>query len=257
MIHSRRSYRKPYHEGKPTNYTLLFVMFLLLGIFVGLQFSPEKEVIKEVPVPAYSEQNPKILLSLPAVDGKGNGVLTDMSVQAILGEGRILTDIEVILFLLDTQQSIQTANKAAENYLNKKMDNVDLTYTIKVNGTNVVGGPSAGAAFAAATIATLENKSLRDDVIITGTVEDNGSIGQVGSIIAKGKAAKEGGYARFLVPEGEKNLLEYRREKECESFGSERICDIKYNAVEVDVEREIGIEVIEVSDITEALNYLL
>ncbi len=203
------------------------------------------------------EELSESLTKLVAVDGKGNGVLTDLSVRAVPGEGRVLVDVDNLLFWIDTQQSIQTAKRVAENYLKKRVNNVDLTYTIKVDNGSVVGGPSAGAAFAAATVAVLENKTLKEGVIITGTIEEDGNIGQVGGIIAKGKAAKEGGYEKFLIPEGEKIFTEYKREKDCERFGSIKICNINYRAVEVDVEEEIGMEVLEVKDISEALNYLL
>jgi len=73
----------------------------------------------------------------------------------------------------------------------------------------------------------------------------------------KGKAAKDGGYLIFLVPNGEKTLTEYGREKECESIGSMKTCNIDYVKKEIDIQEEIGINVTEVKDITEALNYML
>lgn len=241
--------------------TVIFIVGLSLGIMVEgpkVVFQEignlvEQEPAEEIVIRELSESTTQLV----AVNSEGNGVLTGLSVRTVPGAGRVLVDVDNLLFWIDTQQSIQTAKKVAEKYMGSEFNDVDLTYTIKVDGTNVVGGPSAGAAFTAATIAAIQNKTLDKDIILTGTMEDNGTIGQVGGIIAKGLAAKEGGYTTFLVPEGEKNLLEYRREKECESFGSINVCNIEYKAMEIDVEEEIGIEVVEVSNVEEAMEYLL
>ncbi|UCG95235.1 MAG: hypothetical protein JSV92_04295 [archaeon] len=240
--------------------SVIFLAGLSFGMLVEeprVIFHEMVSPLEDEPADVVIEELSESVTQLVAVDSRGNGVLTDLSVRTVPGAGRVLVDVDNLLFWVDTQQSIQTAKGVAEEYLKTEVKDVDLTYTIRVNGTNVVGGPSAGAAFTAATIAALQNKTLNRDVIITGTVEEDGSIGQVGGIIAKGMAAKEGGYNRFLIPEGEKNLVEYRSEKECESFGSVNICNIEYRAVEIDVEEEIGIDVVEVSDINEAMSYLL
>lgn len=251
------------------SFGITMIVIFLLGLTFGMFIEEPKVIFEEIgelvqeegpssPKEQYVlEELSESTMKLVAIDGKGNGVLTDLSVRAVPGKGRVLVDVENLLFWIDTQQSIQTAKKVAESYLEKEIDKVDLTYSIRVDDGSVVGGPSAGAAFTAATVAALENKSFKDGVIITGTIEENGNIGHVGGIIAKGKAAKEGGYRKFLVPKGEKSFTEYRKEEECERFGSMRICNIEYKAKEVDVEEEIGIEVVEVKDINEALSYLL
>jgi len=242
------------------------IVIFLIGVGIGSFFERPSVVFEEIG--ELNHQNSETAgiqlkelaeskIKLLAVDTKGNGILTDLSVKAVSGEGRLLVDVDNLLFWVDTQQSIQTAKSVAEEYLGKKIDNVDLTYTIKVDNSSVVGGPSAGAAFTAATIAALQNKTLKKDVVITGTIESNGSIGAVGGIIPKGEAAKKGGFKIFLVPDGEKSFVEYRRIEDCENIGSVRICNINYKAVEVNVEEEIGIKVIEVSNIKEAMNYLL
>ncbi len=239
---------------------ITMTVVFLLGFALGSLVESPKTVFdheETVSAPVQQQGTSESTTRLVAVDSKNNGVLTDLSVRAVPGEGKVLVDVDNLLFWIDTQQSIQTAKSVAEHYLDRKADGVDLTYTIRVNGTSVVGGPSAGAAFTAATIAALDNRTLRNDVVITGTIEENGTIGSVGGVLAKGMAAKEEGYNLFLVPEGEKNLLEYRRKTECETFGRKRVCTINYIPVNVDIGKEIGIEVIEVSNIDEAMEYLL
>ncbi len=237
---------------------VVFLVGLALGSFIeGPEVSFREKTLEENTEPLAPKELSETITKLVAVDDKGNGILTDLSVRAVPGDGKLLVDVDNLLFWVDTQQSIRTAREVAENYLEKNVESVDLTYTIRVEGGNVVGGPSAGAAFTVATIAALENKSLRQDVILTGTMEENGTIGRVGGIIAKGKAAKEGGFGKFLVPEGEKEFVDYRKVENCESIGSLNVCSIDYRAVEVDVEEEIGIEVVEVGSVEDALAYML
>lgn len=199
----------------------------------------------------------QVKTKLVAVDQEGNGVVTNLTVRAVPGNGKVLVDVRSLLFWIDTQQSIQLAREVAEDYLGEKAKNLDLTYTIDIPNATLVGGPSAGAAFTVATIAVLEDKKLRNDTIITGTIEDNGTIGKVGGILAKAQAAKKEGYKRFLLPEGQGKFTEYRKEEKCENYGSLRFCNVMYRPVTVDVEKEIGIDVIEVSNIDEAVKYSL
>ncbi|MCD6367971.1 MAG: hypothetical protein J7L45_02690 [Candidatus Aenigmarchaeota archaeon] len=194
---------------------------------------------------------------LVAVDQNGNGVVTNLTVRAVPGKGKVLVDVESLLFWVDTQQSIQLAKRIAEKYLGKNITNLDLTYTIDIPNATIVGGPSAGGAFTVATIAALENKTLRNDTIMTGTIEPDGSIGKVGGILAKARAAKEAGFKRILVPKGQANFIEYGKDEHCERYGSLTVCNVVYKPIKVDVGKEIGINVIEVSNITEAVKYFI
>jgi len=243
----------------------VFVSGIAIGIYFGVPVAKFNEIntetvfnntFKEKQLEDYkifSQSQIKLL----AVDQEGNGVVTNLTVRAVPGEGSVLVDVKSLLFWIDTQQSIQTSRKVAEDYIGRASKNVDIIYTIDIPNASIVGGPSAGAAFAIATIAALENKTLRNDTVITGTIEPDGSIGRVGGILGKGKAAKEAGYKRFLVPEGESEYVEYRKEEKCSSHGSLRICNIQYKPVQINVSKEIGIDVIEVSNIEEAVKYFL
>ena len=64
-------------------------------------------------------------------------------------------------------------------------------------------GPSAGAALTIATIAALKHDSIRSDVVITGTINADGTIGQIGGVLEKAQAAKDIGAKLFLVPVGQ------------------------------------------------------
>ncbi|MGB9708156.1 MAG: S16 family serine protease [Candidatus Pacearchaeota archaeon] len=191
---------------------------------------------------------------LPAVDNEGNGVITLLAVEAVKGSGRTLVDIDNLLFWGDTQHSIRIAKNVAENITGVDISNYDIVYNIYANAS-IIGGESAGAAITLATIAVLQNKSLRDDVIITGTINHDGSIGPVQAILPKAKAAKANNATIFLVPVLQSREVTYETRKHCEKFGVTEYCTEEQVPVRVNVSEEAGIQVIEVSTISEAMQY--
>ncbi|MCD6371887.1 MAG: hypothetical protein J7L39_04190 [Candidatus Aenigmarchaeota archaeon] len=193
---------------------------------------------------------------VPAVDQYGNGVSTVLKVEALPGKGRILVNINQLLFWIDTQQSIQIAKKVAEEITKKDLSDVDLIYNIETNAS-LIEGPSAGAAITIATIAALENKSINKSVVITGTINPDGSIGPVGGILPKAKAAKEIGATLFLVPKGQGTQVNYIPKKRCEQMGPITFCRITYKAEKINISNETGIKVKEISNIEEAIKYML
>jgi uncharacterized protein len=195
-------------------------------------------------------------IKVPAVDNEGRGVVTNLIVEAVPGNGKVLVNIENLLFWIDTQYSIRVAKKVAEEFTKMNLSNIDLSYTIETNAS-VIEGQSAGAAIAIATIATLQNKTINKSVMITGTINPDGSIGQVGAIVAKAKAAKDINATLFLVPRGQGVQINYKPVQKCEKIGPITYCTIEYKEERVDVTKEAGIEVKEVSRIEEALKYFL
>lgn len=237
------------------------VIVVLVWIFLYLKFSAvtttvtvdEKPLVLK-PVTQVSYKN--ITVNVPAVDNEGNGIIVKLKVQAIPGEGRTLVNVDNLLFWIDTQFSIRVAKAVAENVTNLDLSNVDLIYTIETNAS-VIEGQSAGAALTIATVAVLQNKSLNQGAIITGTISPNGRIGPVGAIFAKAKASKEAGATLFLVPKGQGTQINYRPEQKCEKIGPVIFCTTEYKAEKIDISKDVGIEVKEVSDIDEALKYFL
>ncbi|MCS7106040.1 MAG: ATP-dependent protease, partial [Candidatus Aenigmarchaeota archaeon] len=177
-------------------------------------------------------------------------------VEAKPGTGRVLVDINQLLFWVDTQNSIRVAQKVAQNYTKTDLSSIDLVYAIETNAS-IIGGPSAGAAITIATIALIENKTLNQSVMMTGTINSDGTIGPVGEIVAKAKAAKDVGAKLFLVPKGQSVQVYYKPIEHCERFGPITYCSTEYKPEKIDVSKEVGIAVKEVSNIREALKYFL
>jgi len=242
---------------------LLAVIALLLVFFTFSNYSFKSEIISTnsstttttQPITLQSSQR-TVVMKVPAVDNDGNGVVTLLKVEARDGEGRVLADVNNLLFWVDTQYSIRTAQRVAQSDVSVNISNVDLIYGIETNAT-LIEGPSAGASLTVATIAALENKSLNPNVMITGTINPDGTIGPVGGIAEKAKAAKDVGANLFLVPEGQGTQTSYRPVENCTKYGSMTYCTTEYKKEKVDISKSVGIEVKEVATVEEALKYFL
>ena len=154
------------------------------------------------------------------------GVLAEVHLETIPGTGRIFIESSLVS-KIDTQISTKFANEIACDYLNRDCNELDFFYAIDSNA-RIIGGPSAGAAIAALTIAVLDDIEINQSVTITGTINSGSIIGNVGGIYKKIDAAAEKNLKKVLVPKGSPdNATKYGKEK--------------------------GIEVIKVFDIGEAV----
>ena len=193
---------------------------------------------------------------IPAVDKDEKGVITVMTVQVVPGSGRILTNIDKLLFWVDTQNSIRKATVVAENVTGLDISKYDIIYTIQANAS-VIGGPSAGAAITLATIAALQNKSIDDSVMITGSINHDGTIGPVGGIFEKAVISKEVGAVTLLVPLTQSTQVTYKTRQYCEKIGWMDFCTTETYPVKLDIEKDAGIHVEEIMTIEEAMGYML
>ncbi len=193
-------------------------------------------------------------IKVPAVDNEGNGVTTVLFVQIVPGFGKALVNIDKLIFWGDTQNSIRTARSVAEEITGANLSEYDLVYTVTANAS-VIEGPSAGAALTIATIGAIKNKRANESVMITGTIKNDGKIGQVGEVLTKAKAAKDVGAELFLVPPKQSYEVKYETKRECKSIGLTEVCDIITVPTKVYIEDEVDIAVREVNSIEEAMGY--
>lgn len=86
----------------------------------------------------------------------------------------------------------------------------EFPYEVEIESERI-GGPSAGLAFTLEVLDVLTEGELTGGrkVAATGTMELDGTVGQVGGVAQKTVAVREAGVELFLVPEGE--LAEARR----------------------------------------------
>lgn len=135
----------------------------------------------------------------PAVILTNNtGSLTYIAVTITNGNGNVqVTGPQIVGN--STTQSAYTAAIYASNYTGHVFSDYNFTYNIQDAGDNV-SGPSAGAAMTMLAVSAFENKPLRTDFTMTGTISGNGSIGEIGGVYDKVSAAKGAGLKLVLVP---------------------------------------------------------
>ena len=176
----------------------------------------------------YADSGSIKLLAISETGGNYTGSLADLYLAISSGIGRVYIE-SYPLSKLDTQFSTRLARDVACEFSDVDCSKYDFFYTIKA-GSSIVGGPSAGAAATVLTVSLLNNMEIDNQTAITGTINSGGIIGPVGGIKEKIDAAHLSGVKKMLVPYGsDEELIEYGKNK--------------------------SVEVIEVSDLDEALFY--
>jgi len=245
--------------------SIIIILSIAVILLTALMFIPndrENTISKIVEVTESGEIiSTKVEISVPAIDTEGRGVIGRFGVEAIPGEGKTLANIDNLLYFVDTQFSIQTAKEVAANITGIDISEYNIIYEIDADASNISGrvveGPSAGAALTIATIAALENRQLNPDIMITGSINPDGSIGRVGGLEGKMEAARSVGAKVLLVPQGQGLTPSFKVESECEKVGSFKVCRTEYKSQPSISNDGFGLIVREVSDISEALNYFL
>jgi uncharacterized protein len=133
-------------------------------------------------------------------DGE-QGVLLFARVIATNGTGHVFVDTSPYT-QVDLQGSARLAAMVASDVLGIDQRAYDFYYIIDISSP-IIGGPSAGAALTMATIAAINNWTLDPEVVMTGMINPDESIGPVGGIPYKLEAAAAQNYTLFLVPEGQ------------------------------------------------------
>ncbi len=133
-------------------------------------------------------------------DGE-QGILLFARVIATNGTGHVFVDTSPYT-QVDLQGSARLAAMVASDVLGIDQRTYDFYYIIDISSP-IIGGPSAGGALTVATIAAINNWTLKPDVVMTGMINPDESIGPVGGIPYKLKAASAQNYTLFLVPEGQ------------------------------------------------------
>ena len=148
-------------------------------------------------------------LPLLAVQETGTnitGSIADVYLEIREGNGRVFLDTTP-LTKLDTQISTRFAKEMACNHFSLDCDYYDFIYTIHAS-SNIIGGPSAGAALTAITTIALEKLNYNQKITITGTINSGGIIGPVGGIKQKIEAASKNGINTVLIAKGLRNYTE-------------------------------------------------
>ncbi|MBD3259809.1 hypothetical protein GF371_04245 [Candidatus Woesearchaeota archaeon] len=212
-------------------------------------------------------------LKLLAIEKAGEdlqGGLADLYLRLIPGSGDVYS-ATYPLTKIDTQISARFAKTIVCSELDGSCDNKDFLYTIKADSA-IIGGPSAGAAFAVATLAELTGQDVNEKLSITGTINSGGLIGPVGGLKEKIDAANSINLSAVLIAKGSRFLDNKSVTKLYRNISDLNISQAVKNTsiIEegnffnitdnntldlVEYGRFIGIDVIEVSTLEEAMSY--
>ena len=241
---------------RPWDLAFVIIVCFFIGLMFGMHVAPQINIINQNKTYlnfTWIADGKTVRMYVPAVDPEGNGVLSELITTVSPARdpenGMVLVSINDVLAQYDTQISARKAAKAAEYYTGIELSNIDIAYNIKVNAT-AIEGPSAGAAMAVSVIAALQNKTIKDNVMITGSIEEDGTIGMAGSIAEKAQASDE--IDVFLVPAGQLPVV-YKKEKTCKMINNYEYCETEYIAEYTD----INISIVEVNNVEDALQYFL
>ncbi len=242
-------------------YSIFFLIGFLLAVFLFSGTSFQGQVIRETEVIEKETLVTKASANIVAVSSLDNsGILGKVNVEITEGDGKILVNTNPFLEP-DLQQSANIAAIVAQKIAIEKLKNRNLIYTFDVGEANVLGGHSAGAAMTMATLSALLVKELKDDVVITGTIREDGVIGPVGGLIEKAQAASEHNKKIFLIPKGQSELTYYEKEVRKKKVDSGTVTRTYYIPKTFDLvaygRDELGIEVKEVETIYDVMDLML
>lgn len=199
-------------------------------------------------------------IPIVAVSSAGGGVVGNVTIKLIPGNNNVLINTNPFTDT-DIQYSVNTAVAVAKLNTNYDYDR-DFIFDYHAKSAQLIGGGSAGAATTILAMAAIEGKKIRAGAIMTGAINADGTIGQIGSVLEKAKAAADAGYKYFLVPKGQSTITYYEKQvtKEDTMFGFE-IYNTRYVPKEIDLKKaaaeEWNLTIVEVSTISEALPYFI
>jgi uncharacterized protein len=204
------------------------------------------------PSRAYETRELTIVAVSSLPNGSYIGVTAKLSAGVSCpGSGRVYVET-LPLSQIDLQASTRVAAIVASRIAGIRFTSCDFFASIRAD-TPIVGGPSASAATAVAFAAALLHLPLRGDVVMTGMILPDGSVGPVGGLRAKLEAAAGVGAKVFIVPYGQTRYAE--RVVVPQTAGPITIYTTKTVIIDLaDYGRRLGVEVLPVATIHEALN---
>ncbi|RLF20809.1 MAG: hypothetical protein DRZ82_00820 [Thermoprotei archaeon] len=223
-------------------YIFLSVLILLSGLYVPLFTSSAS--INDHSSNSYIG---RVVVYAPAVTRTTagyEGVMTKIEIIVSKpGYGDVYISTNTFIEI-DMQASARTAAFVACTLTGKNF--YDYNFYVKVlSDVPIVGGPSAGALITIGMVAALLNASLNPNATMTGMINPDGTIGPVGGIFEKARAAYKAGFKVFLIPYGQDMVPYVERGR------------LRYLNITEYAARKWKLKVIEVSDIYDALRYML
>jgi uncharacterized protein len=174
-------------------------------------------------------QGAVINITITAVKGLPSYLGGNVYVSAMplpIGEGgTFISSSQIAAFVATT-----LAGQSLTNY----------NFLVNVNSSTIeVGGPSASGYMTVGMYALITNSSLNPHVVMTGMIMPDGTIGPVGGIPDKIRAAAQLGYSTILIPYGQQNYV----------TSSGQVINL------VNLGKQLGVDVVPVATVYQAIQY--
>lgn len=137
------------------------------------------------------------------------GALINISVEIAPGRGRVLVHTTPLMGEV-FQDAANTAVFVAQARTGRDLSRSDVIVSIVADDeVPAVNGGSAGALMTLLMISAIEGSSVRSDVTLTGTIDQEGHVGAIGGVLEKAEASKTKGKTLFLLPRENSQLVRY------------------------------------------------
>ena len=185
-----------------------------------------------------------------------NGTILKIAVSVQDGTGLVLANT-AIPEGVDFQNSARIAVQVAHSITGVDMSNKDVIFSITTNNQNLhaVDGGSAGGAMTVLLTSVILEKPINNQVLMTGTISSDGTIGPIGGVLEKAQAAANYGARIFLVPSGQGVVEEQHCTQSTQGPFIYRSCSPQEISLSSIMESKYGMKVIEVENIHDVLKY--
>ncbi|MDE1813341.1 MAG: hypothetical protein KGH87_01910 [Thaumarchaeota archaeon] len=185
------------------------------------------------------------------------GAVLKITVDVRDGTGLVLVNTAIPTGV-DFQTSAKTAVTVAHNITGIDLAKKDVIFSISTgNNQNLqaVDGGSAGGAMTVLLISDILGKSINSQVLMTGTIQADGTIGPIGAATEKADAAGQFGAKIFLVPQGQGVMPVQTCNQTNEGPVMYQTCTTEEKPLSPAMESKYGMKVIEINTIQDALKY--
>lgn len=188
---------------------------------------------------------------------KYQGSILKITVEIRDGTGLVLVNT-AIPSGVDFQTSARTAVAVAQNVTNVDLSKKDVIFSISTGNNQdlkAVDGGSAGGAMTVLLASDLLGKSINNQVLMTGTIQPDGTIGPIGAVDEKADAAGQFGAKIFLVPQGQDIIPVQTCSQKTEGPFVYQTCTTEQTPLSPMMESKYGMKVVEVDTIQDALKF--
>ena len=190
-------------------------------------------------------------------DVRYEGTVMNITVDVRNGTGLVLVNTEIPTGV-DFQTSAKTAVQVAQGYTNANISNKDIIFSITAKNNDelqAVDGQSAGMAMTVLLVMEIEDRPINDKVLLTGTIQPDGSIGPIGGVAEKADAAGKYDADTFIVPKGQAITLVQECQESREGPFLYKSCKSEAKPLSPITEEMYGMRVVEATDLKSVLYY--